>query len=108
MDLIDFHSSLNYKGISLKKKNLFFYLEIYNFLNWDRHNWTNEFLDSLTSNPFIPSILQQTRINSRSNTLAESILWNIVNPDIISDNLTACNAIIGNVFGNTTSDKSDI
>ena len=53
------------------------------------HNQTNEFLDSLASNSFIPLILQPTRITSHSNTLIDNIFLNFIDPDIRSGNLTA-------------------
>ena len=42
-------------------------------LNYNKHNPTNEFLDSLASDSFIPSILQTTRISSHSNTPIDNI-----------------------------------
>ena len=75
----------------------------------------NEFLDSLASNSFIPLILQPTRITSHSNALIDNIFLNIINPDIISSNLTAIIsdhlpqfATIPNMSGNTASNKSNI
>ena len=52
-------------------------------------NQTNEFLDSLASNSFIPLILQPTRITSHSNTLIDNIFSNVIESDIISSSLTA-------------------
>ena len=60
-----------------------------NLLNYNEHNQTNEFLDSLASNSFIPLILQPTRITSHSNTLKDNIFSNVTDPDMISGNLTA-------------------
>ena len=75
----------------------------------------NEFLDSLASNSFIPLILQPTRITSHSNTLIDNIFSNVIDPDIISGNLTATIsddlsqfAIIPNMFGNILGNKSNI
>ena len=75
-------------------------------MNYNEHNQTNEFLDSLASNSFIPLILQPTRITSHSNTLIDNIFSNVIDPDIISGNLTATIsdhlpqfAIIPNMFG---------
>ena len=86
-----------------------------NFLNYNEHNETNEFLDSLASNSFIPLILQPTRITSHSNTLIDNILSNVIDPDIISGKLTATIsdhlpqfAIIPNMFGNISGNKSNI
>ena len=83
-------------------------------MNYNKHNSTNKFLDSLASNSFIPLILQPTRITSHSNTLRDTIFLKI-NPGIISGNLTATIfdhlsqfAVIPNMFGNTTSNKSSI
>ena len=86
-----------------------------NLLNYNEHNQTNEFLDSLASNSFIPLILQPTRITSHSNTLIDNIFLNVIDPDIISGNLTATIsdplpqfAINPNMFGNILSNKSNI
>ena len=60
-----------------------------NLLNYNEHNQTSEFLDSLASNLFTPLILQPTRITSHSNTLIDNIFSNAIEPDIILSNLTA-------------------
>ena len=85
-----------------------------NLRNYNEHNETNEFLDFLASNSFIPLILQATRITSHSNTLI-NIFSNDIDPDIISGNLTATIsdhlpqfAIIPNMFGNISGNKSNI
>ena len=84
-------------------------------MNYNEHNQTNEFLDSLASDSFIPLILQPTRITSHSNTLTGNIFSNVINPDIISGNLTATISdhlpqfsIIPNMFGNIPGNKSNI
>ena len=76
-------------------------------MNYNEHNQTNEFLDSLASNSFITLILQPTRITSHSNTLIDNIFSNVIDQDIISGDLTATIsdylpqfAIIPNMFGN--------
>ena len=86
-----------------------------NLLNYNEHNSTNQFLDSLASNSFISLILQPTRITSHSNNLIDNIISNIIDPDIISGNLTATIsdhlpqlAIIPNMFGNILGNKSNI
>ena len=73
------------------------------------------FLDSLVSNSFIPLILQPTRITSHSNILIDNIFSNVIDPDIISGNLTATISdhlpqfsIIPNMFGNISGNKSNI
>ena len=84
-------------------------------MNYNEHNQTNEFLDSLASNSFIPLILQPTRITSHSNTLIDNIFSSVIDSDIISGNLTATIsdhlpqfAIIPNMFGNISGNKSNI
>ena len=79
------------------------------------HNQKNEFLDSLASNSFIPLILQPTRITSHSDTLIDNIFSNVIDPDIISGNLTATISnhlpqfsIIPHMFGNISGNKSNI
>ena len=86
-----------------------------NLLNYYEDNETNKFLDSLASNSFIPLVLQPTRITSHSNTLIDNIFSNVIDPDIISGNLTATIsdhlpqfAIIPNMFGNIPGNKSNI
>ena len=119
IDLIDFNSNYLNKlleNISKEQKSIFLLGDFnVNLLNYNEHNPTNEFLDSLASNSFIPLILQPTRITSHSNTLIDNIFSNIIDPDIIPDNLTVTIsdplpqfAIIPNMFGNTTSKKSNI
>ena len=63
----------------------------------------------------LPLILQPTRITSHSNTLVDNICSNVIDPDIISGNFAATISdhlpqfvIIPNMFGNTTSNKSNI
>ena len=60
-------------------------------MNYNEHIETYEFLDSLASNPFIPLILQPTRITGHSNTLI----------DMFSNHLPQF-AIIPNIFGNNS------
>ena len=74
-----------------------------------------EYLDFLLSNSFILLILQPTRITSYSNALIDNIFSNVIDPDIISGNLTATIsdhllqfAIIPNMFGNILGNKSNI
>ena len=93
MDLVDFISNYLNKlldNISKEQKSLFLLGDFnVNLLNYNEHNQTNEFLDSLASNSFIPLILQPTRITSHSNTFIDNIFSNSIEPDIISGNLTA-------------------
>ena len=58
-------------------------------LHYDSHPSTNEFLDTLASNHFLPHIIHPTRITSRSKTLIDNIFSNINSADFTSGNLTA-------------------
>ena len=119
MDLTDLHCNYLNKlleNISKDQKSIFL-LEDFNvnLLNYNDDNQTNEFLDSLAFNSFIPLILQLTRISSHSNTLIDNIFTNFIDPDIISSNLTATIsnhlpqfAIIPKTFGNILGKKSNI
>ena len=93
MDFTDFNCNYLNKllqNISKKQKFVFLLGDFnVNLLNYNEHNQTNEFLDSLTSNSFIPLILQPIVITSHSNTLIDNIFsTNVIDPDI-SGNLTA-------------------
>ena len=86
-----------------------------NLLNYNVHSPTNEFLDSLASNSFLPYILQPTRITSHSKTLIDNIFTNVIFPDSISGNLRATISnhfpqflIVPNIFSNPPSNKSNI
>ena len=111
MYLTDFNCNYLNKlleNISKEQKSIFLLGDFnVNLLNYNEHNQTNEFLDSLASNSFIPLILQLTRITSHSNTLIDNIISNVIDSDIISGNLTATISnhlpqftIIPNMFGN--------
>ena len=97
MDLTDFNSNyLNsyLEKISKEEKSVFLLRDFnINLMNYNVHNPTNEFLDSLASNSFLPYILQPTRIISHSKTLTDNILTNINLPDLISGNLTPLSPI---------------
>ena len=56
-----------------------------NLLNYKDRQPRNEFLNSLTSNSFIPYTLQPKRIISHSKTLIDNIFFNISFHDVISD-----------------------
>ena len=59
-----------------------------NLLNYNVHQPTNDFLDSLASNSIIPYILQPARLTSHSKTLTDYVFSNILFSEI-SGNLTA-------------------
>ena len=111
MDLTDLNCIYLNKlleNISKEHKSVFLLGDFnVNLLHYNEHNQINEFLDSLASNSFMPLILQPTRITSHSNTLIDNIFSNVIDPDIISGNLTATISdhlpqfsIIPNMFGN--------
>ena len=84
-------------------------------MNYNKHIQANKFFDSLTSNSFLTLILQPTRINSHYNALMDNIFPNVIDPDIISRNLTATIsdhlsqfAIIPYMFGNISINESNI
>ena len=119
MDLTDFNSNwLNnlLEKISKEQKPVFFLGDFnINLLNYNVYNPTNEFLDSLASNSFLPYMLQQTGTTSHSKTLIDNIFTNITLPDWISGNLTATISdhlpqflIVPNIFSNPPSNKSNI
>ena len=91
MDLTDFNSNyLNnlLEKVSKEQKHIFLLGDFnINLLNYNVHNPTNEFLDSLASNSFLPCILQPTRITSHSKTLIDNI-YKCNLPDSLSGNLT--------------------
>ena len=77
MDLTDFNCNYLNKlleNISKEQKSIFLLGDFnVNLLNYNEHNQTNKFLDSIASNSFIPLILKPTRITSHSNTLIDNI-----------------------------------
>ena len=119
MDLTDFNSNyLNnlLEKVSKEQKSAFLLGDFnINLLNYNVHSPTNEFLDSLASNSFLPYILQPTRITSHSKTLIDNIFINLIFPDSISGYLTATISehlpqflIVPNIFSNPLSNKSNI
>ena len=119
MDLNDFNT--NYLNnlldkVSKEQKSVFLLGDFnVNLLNYNDHNPTNEFLDSLASNSFVPYILQPTQLASYSKTLTDNIFSNIISPEAISGNLTSTISdhlpqfmIVPNVFSNPPSNKANI
>ena len=56
-------------------------------LKYEQHKGTNEFFDSLSSNMFLPYIIQPTRITSHSKSIIDNIFSNCISQEIISGNL---------------------
>ena len=93
MDLNDFNT--NYLNtlldkVSRKQKSVFLLSDFnVSLLNYNNHNPTNEFLDSLAFNYFVPYILQPPRLTFHSKTLIDNIFSDIIYPEAISNNLTS-------------------
>ena len=111
MDLNDFNT--NYLNnlldkVSKEQKSVFLLGDFnINLLNYNDHNPTNEFLDSLASNSFVPYILQPTQLTFHSKTLIDNIFSNIISPEAISCYSTSTISdhlpqfmIVPNVFSN--------
>ena len=93
MDVFDFKNHLNqiFEILSKVWKQVFLLGDfiIINLLICNDHQPTNDFLDSLASDFFIPYILHQTRIGSHSKTIIDNIFLNYISHEIISGNITA-------------------
>ena len=90
MDVTDFKNNYLSQIVSKEQKQVFLLGDFnINLLNYNDHQPTNDFLDSLASNSFIPYILHPTRITNHSKTLIDNIFSNFISPDIISGNITA-------------------
>ena len=84
-----------------------------NLLNCNDHQPSNDFLDSLASNSFIPYILPLTRITSHSKTPIDNIFSNFIFSDIsgnitttISDHLLQF-SFVPNILSNRSTQKSN-
>ena len=117
MYVTDFNSNyLNnlVEKVSKEQKSVFIlgYFNI-NLLNYNVHNPTAEFLDSLASKSLLPFILQPARITSHSKTLIHNILTKVILPDLLWGNLAATGhlsqfLIVSNTFCNPPLSKSNI
>ena len=94
MDALDFKNnylSQIFEIASKERKQAFLLGEFnLNLLNYNDHQPTNDFLDSLASNSFISYILHPTKITSHSKTLIDNIFSNFISGNItatISDHL---------------------
>ena len=118
MDVPDFKS--NYPSqifeIVYKERKQVFLLDDFNInlLNYNDHQPTNDFLDSLASNSFIPYILHPTRITSHSKTPIDSIFSNFISPETIFGNITATISdhlpqfsFAPNILSNPSTEKSN-
>ena len=75
MDVLEFNNHLNQMlEVSREQKQIFLLGDFnINLLNYNIHQPTNDFLDSLASNSIIPYILQSTRLTGHSKTLIDNI-----------------------------------
>ena len=117
MDVLEFNNHLNHMLEVSKEQKLIFLLGDFNtnLLNYNVHQPTNDFLDSLASNSIIPYILQPTRLTSHSKTLIDNIFSNILSSEIISGNLTATISdhlpqflFASNILSNPSHNRSNI
>ena len=86
MDVADFNKNLNplFDKLTKEKKQLFLLGNFnINLLNYNNHQPTNEFLDSLALNSFRPYIQQPTRLTSHSKTLIYNIFSNVISLELI-------------------------
>ena len=118
MDVFYFKSnylSQVFEIVSKERKQVFLLGDInINLLNYNDHQPTSGFLDSLASNSFIRSILHPTRITSHSKTLIDNIFSNFISPEIISGNITATISdhlpqfsFVPNILSNPSTQKSN-
>ena len=57
-------------------------------LQYDSHNPTNVFINSLISHSFLPYIHQPTRVTDHSDTIIDNIFSNITEYETMSENIT--------------------
>ena len=96
MYVIEFNNHLNQiLEVSKEQKQIFLLGDFnINLLNYNVHQPTNDFLDSVVSNSIIPYILQPARLMRHSKTLIDNIFSNMLSSEIIPRNLTATISII--------------
>ena len=116
MDVLDFKNNcLNQilEILSKEHKQVFLYGDFnINLLNYNDHQPTNDFLDSLASNSIIPYILHPTRITSHSKTIIDNIFSNYISHEIISGNITTnisdhLPQFLLNILSNSSTQKSN-
>ena len=57
-------------------------------LQYESHNSTDKFLNSMVSHSFLPYILQPTRVTDHSATIIDNIFSNITDNETYSGNIT--------------------
>ena len=119
MDVTDFNNNfLNnlLKKINQEQKKVFLLGDFnIDLMHYNEHKPTNEFLDSLASNSYLPYIIQPSRHTSHSRTLIDNIFSNVISKDIICGNITATISdhlpqflVSPNTFANPPSNKSNV
>ena len=86
-----------------------------NLMHYNEHKATNEFLDSLASNSYLPYIIQPSGLTSRSRNFIDNIFSDVISKDIICGNITATISdhlpqflVSPNTFVNPPSNKSNV
>ena len=68
----------------------------FDLLEYVTHSLTNDFITTVTSNSFIPYVLQPTRVTDHSSTVIDNIFSNITDFETTSGNITT---MIADHFG---------
>ena len=93
MNVTDFNNNfLNnlLKKINQEQKKLFLLCDFnIDLMHYNEHKPTNKFLDSLSSNSYLPYIIQPSRHTSHSRTIIDNIFSNVISKDFICGNITA-------------------
>ena len=75
-----------------KEKQNIFIMEDFNFhllqYAYKTHNLTDDFITTVTSNSFLPYVLQPTRLTDHSSTVIDNIFSNITDFETTSGNIT--------------------
>ena len=123
MELFEFIQSITHYYLNplleklAKEQKTVFLLGDFNvdLLKYEQYKATNEFIDSLSSNMFLPHIVQATRITSPCKTLIDNIFSNHISQEIMSGNLTAAISdhlpqflIAFHIFSNVPNRKANI
>ena len=118
MDLNEFNNILNniLKKINQEQKTVLLLGDFnIDLMHYHGHEPTNEFLDSLAFNPYLPYIIQPSRHKSHSRAHTDKISSNVIPKDIISGNITAAISdhlpqflISPNIFSDPPSNKSNV
>ena len=114
MEVADFNPLLD--KLSKENKQVFLLRNFNtNLLNYNYHQPSNEFLDSLASNSFITYISLQTRHISHSKTIIYNVFSSVISHEVISGNITATISdhlpqflFVPNVLSNPSCQKSSI